>query len=97
MLWPRQGCWGGAFSRSLMTSYLNVRQVAERIGCSLALVYRWCETRQLAHFRIGAKNKRGRIRVDEADLEAFVTSLKVEGATVAEPPAPISRLRHLSL
>lgn len=83
---------------------LNVKQVASRLGVSLALVYRWCESRQLAHFRVGSAGRRGSIRIDEADLAVFVQSKRCEAAGADTPAAAPKRskptspvLRHLKL
>jgi len=57
---------------------LSVRQAALKIGVSESLIYSWIEARQLPHYRIGAKGKRGKILIAEADLEAFIESLRVE-------------------
>ena len=82
---------------------LTVKKAADKIGVSASLVYSWCTTKRLRHYRVGDIGKRGKILIDEADLDAFLDSLKVEpaAATVASEPqvrrprAP--RLRHVTL
>jgi excisionase family DNA binding protein len=70
---------------------ITIRKAAERAGVSVALVYAWCEERRLSHFRLGAKGKRGKILIEEADLDAFLRECRVEaGEAGAEGP-----LRHI--
>jgi excisionase family DNA binding protein len=57
---------------------LSPKQAAERAGVSPSLVYTWCREKRLAHYRVGAEGRRGRIRIDPADLDAFVRSLRQE-------------------
>ncbi len=66
---------------------LTVRQAAERAGVSDALVYGWCAAGELAHLRLGNKGKRGTIRIEEADLAAFLASRRHGGSEPAEAPA----------
>jgi excisionase family DNA binding protein len=61
---------------------LSVREVAARLDCSQALVYLLCSERKLAHVRLGTA--RGTIRVEEADLEAFLAGCKVEAYSIVE-------------
>jgi excisionase family DNA binding protein len=61
---------------------LTVKEAAERLGCSAALVYLLCSERKLAHVRLGTA--RGTIRVEEADLEAFLVGCKVEAHSLHE-------------
>ncbi len=49
---------------------LTVKEVAERMRVSVAVVYQLCTARRLAHFRVGLG--RGTIRIHAADLAAFV-------------------------
>jgi excisionase family DNA binding protein len=79
---------------------MTVKQVATRLGISVALVYIWCD-QGLAHYRLGRKGSRGSIRVSEDDLEAFLATLKCETRpAVSSPPASkVSKLafRHLKI
>jgi excisionase family DNA binding protein len=72
---------------------LSIRQVAQRAGVSLALVYRWCEERRLPHYRLGGLGRRGRIQVEEADLDAFLESCKVEAGAL-RPDFTFTHRRH---
>jgi excisionase family DNA binding protein len=68
---------------------LTVKGAAERAGVSVSLIYAWCERRLLTHFRVGVPGKRGKILIAEADLDAYLANLKVEGAIdQAPPPSP---------
>jgi hypothetical protein len=68
----------------------SVKQAAARAGVSAALVYSWVSSGLLAHFRLGAKGRRGKIAIAEADLDALLASLRVE----AKGPAVASAPRH---
>lgn len=57
---------------------LTVKQVSERLRVSPSLVYSWCEDRILPHYRMGGKGKRGKILIEEAALDAFLQSHRVE-------------------
>lgn len=69
---------------------LTVRQAALASGLSPSLIYALCAEPKLPHLRCGAKGRRGRILIDEADLAAFLESCRVAaGASPAvRPPAP---------
>jgi len=67
---------------------LTVRQVAELATVSVAMVYGWCQSGLLPHLRLGGKGRRGCIRVEEADLQAFLAAQKREGRRDEPPPAP---------
>ena len=70
---------------------LNVREVADRLRCSRALVYQLCEKGRLSHHRLGIG--RGTIRVSEADLQTFL-----DGSHVEPPMAEPRRvLKHIQL
>lgn len=57
---------------------LTVAQAAVDAGVSESLVYAWCREKRLAHYRVGRDGKRGQIRIDPADLSAFVRTLRQE-------------------
>ncbi len=57
---------------------LTVKQAAARLRISPSLVYSWCEDHILPHYRIGGKGKRGKILIEEAALDAFLQSRKIE-------------------
>jgi len=79
---------------------LTVKECALRAGVSAALVYDWITSRCLPHFRLGAKGRRGAIRIAEADLAAFLESMKVGVQAVQTPtprPARKLKLKHLTL
>lgn len=73
---------------------LTVKQAAKRIGVSPALIYQWCDERRLPHFRCGGSGRRGRILIDETDLDNFLQSMRV---TVTDAPSPDLPLRHIKL
>jgi excisionase family DNA binding protein len=67
-----------------------VKAIAERLEICESIVYGWIADGELPHLRLGAKGHRGGIRVEEADLQAFLNSRKV-GAGVAAPKPPPTR------
>ena len=67
---------------------LTIKQTAERLSVSPALVYALCAQKRLRHERHGLG--RGTIRISEEALEEYRRSARVEHATT---PAP---LKHLS-
>lgn len=69
---------------------LTPKQVAERIGVSVSLVYQWCKDGLIEHLRLGGKGKRGKVLIDPASLERFLESCK------QQPKAPLA-LRHITL
>jgi excisionase family DNA binding protein len=73
---------------------LTVKQVAERLRISASLVYSWCEDQLLPHYRMGGKGKRGKILIEEAVLDAFLQSRKVEGKPF---DASSLGLKHITL
>ncbi len=67
---------------------LTPRQVAERAGVSPGLIYQWCQEKRLPHFRMGGRGKRGRVLIEDADLDPFLLALKVlAGAAPSSAPA----------
>lgn len=64
--------------------FLNVKQVAARLGVSQSLVYNWCQHGILPHVRLGRPGCRGCIRVDPDELEGFVAGMMPQAA----PPNP---------
>ena len=75
---------------------LSVRETAERLGISPALVYGLCARKRIRHERHGLG--RGTIRIPEDALEEYrkgVTVGVTEAASV--PPPRTVKLRHLRL
>jgi excisionase family DNA binding protein len=72
---------------------LTVSEVAERLGVSAALVYQLVAQGRLACYRIGLR--RGAIRFDESDVDAYLQSCRVEPEERRRVPA--ARLRHIKL
>ncbi|OWK41962.1 hypothetical protein FRUB_04040 [Fimbriiglobus ruber] len=65
----------------------------------MSLIYQWCEDRVLPHMRVGGKGRRGKILIEEADLDGVLASFKV-GKKEPEPlpaPAPPVSYRHVKL
>lgn len=51
---------------------LTPKQAAKRAGVSQSMIYTWCAEGRLAHYRLGAEGRRGRILIDPADLEKLM-------------------------
>ncbi len=67
--------------------WLSPKQAAERVGVSPSLVYDWCRDQLLAHYRFGAKGRRGRILIAPADLDAFMRQCRVDRHGLLNDPA----------
>lgn len=68
---------------------LTVKQTAQRLNISVALVYLLVASGTLPHVRLGASARRGVIRISESDLQSWVESLKQQkGQQAIKPTAP---------
>jgi excisionase family DNA binding protein len=80
---------------------LSVKMAAKKAGVSAACVYSWVESGMLSHYRLGRRpGSRGCIRIAEADLDAFLASMRKEGGQASMPAKkviPTVRLKHLQL
>lgn len=56
---------------SAVERLLTVREVGDRLGISISLVYALCAKRQLGHIRLGLS--RGTIRISEGDLSTILS------------------------
>jgi excisionase family DNA binding protein len=72
---------------------LTPKQAAEKAVVSVSLIYQLCKDGVLVHYRLGRPGKRGRIRIEESDLEAFLETCKKEGEQLSAPIA----LKHIRL
>lgn len=77
---------------------LSVREAADCLGLSSALVYGLCARRRIRHERHGLG--RGTIRIPEDAIEEYLRSVTV-GAEKGAAPPPLTalpvRLKHLTL
>ena len=60
---------------------LTPKQAGQRAGVSASLIYRWCEQWLLPHFRFGGRGSRGKIMIEDVDLDAFMARMRVEAMT----------------
>jgi excisionase family DNA binding protein len=74
-----------------MMALLSVQQAAERLTVCPSTIYTLCGQRKLAHIRVGAR--RGTIRIDEADLAAFMENCKVS----EQSPRNAAGLKHIQV
>jgi excisionase family DNA binding protein len=70
---------------------LTVAEAAERMGVSDSLVYELCKAGLIRHTRHGRPGKRGCIRIEENDLQAYLAASIHE----IRPPAP--PLKHIKI
>jgi len=78
----------------------TVKTAAERMSVCESVVYDLVASGVLPHYRIGKTGSRGAIRIEAADLDAFLASLRREKEPEAvKPPARNSKviLKHLKL
>ena len=61
---------------------LTVRESAERLGCSEALVYLPCAERRLPHVRLGSG--RGTIRIAEDDINEYVKNSRIDAHSLTK-------------
>jgi excisionase family DNA binding protein len=77
---------------------LTVKLAAERAGVCTSVVYGWCAAGVLPHYRLGFPSRRGKLLIDDTDLEAYLASCRVGPADAPEPPPePPLKLTHLRL
>lgn len=55
---------------------LTPKEAAQRARVSSNLVYSWCSAGLLPHLRLGSPGRRGKILIEESDLEAFLAAHK---------------------
>lgn len=63
---------------------LTVKDAAALIPTSLSMLYQWVAEKRFNVYRVGGRNRRGKILIDETEFRAFLETLKV-GAE--QPPA----------
>lgn len=90
-----------------MPDFLTIKEAAARARVSEPTVRGWVRDRLLAHFRLGAKGRRGKIAIAAEDLERLLDSFRVAAAPVNVPanepvPKPVEAarktvLKHLKL
>lgn len=61
-----------------MNRLLTVKEVAERLKVSPAMIYLLCSRGRMPHVRVGIGDH-GTIRIEEAALAAFVEANRVQG------------------
>lgn len=66
---------------------MTVKDAARYLEVSPSIVYDLVAARRISHYRVGA-GKRGAIRLDLADLQAYKASCRVEARTIAAPATP---------
>jgi excisionase family DNA binding protein len=74
---------------------MNVRQAAEQLEISAALVYQLVREGRLGHLRIGAAGSRGKIVISDSDIERFRESVRL--APRDQSASSPVKLRHLKV
>jgi excisionase family DNA binding protein len=72
---------------------LTPKQAAARAGVSVSLIYELCSQGRIPHYRLGGRGKRGTIRVEDTDLDAFLAECRCETSADADT----IRLNHIKL
>ncbi|MCE9567115.1 MAG: helix-turn-helix domain-containing protein [Planctomycetes bacterium] len=72
---------------------ISVKLAADRMGLSTSMVYLLCSDRRLPHFRLGNTGRRGKILIEEKDVDEFLMAARVEAGEGSPTPA----LRHINL
>ncbi|MEZ6142927.1 MAG: helix-turn-helix domain-containing protein [Zavarzinella sp.] len=78
----------------------SIKDLARFLGVSMSTVYGWIARRELPHYRLGAAGRRGRIIVQQADLDLFLAQRRLESEQPQETeqrPVPREPLKHLHL
>jgi excisionase family DNA binding protein len=77
-----------------LDTLLSVEQAAERLGTSVRFVRRLIAERRIAYVKVGRH-----VRLDPADVEAFITASRIEvrSSSVAALPHRRRSSRHASL
>jgi excisionase family DNA binding protein len=70
---------------------LTPKQAAERINVSDSLIYEWCSAGILPHYRFGKPGRRGKILIDEVELDAFMAAHR------REVRREVPSLKHITL
>jgi excisionase family DNA binding protein len=70
---------------------LTPKQAAVKIGVSDSLIYEWCAAGLLPHYRFGKPGRRGKVLIDEAELDTFVAAHRQEARPQVQP------LKHIKL
>jgi excisionase family DNA binding protein len=70
----------------------TVKETAERLGISPSKLYQLTSRKQIPHYRIG-----GKILFSDEDIQAYLSSCKVEQAGASKPKPPPVKLRHLTI
>jgi excisionase family DNA binding protein len=71
---------------------LSPRDAAARADVSVALIYEWCQSGRLPHYRFGRSGARGKIMIDEADLDEFLATCRVAGPA-GDEDGPLDHIR----
>ena len=72
---------------------ISPREAATRLGVSISLVYQLCREMALKHYRIGGRGKRGRILIEESELDRYRAACERD----SQLPSPLLPLKHISL
>jgi excisionase family DNA binding protein len=72
---------------------LTPKEAAARIGVSDSLIYEWCSSGLLPHYRFGRPGRRGKILIDEKELDALLAACRQN----ARPQEEIPPLKHIRI
>lgn len=70
---------------------LTAKQASEYANASASLVYQWCADRRLPHLRLGRAGRRGKMLIEQSDLDKFLESMRVD----VQHQELVEGLRHI--
>lgn len=76
---------------------LNIHEAARYATVSERTFRQWIADGLLPVIRIGAKGKRGHIRIMRVDIDALLASFRVTTKKPEPSGAPVSSFKHLKL
>ena len=72
---------------------LTPKEAAARIGVSDSMIYEWCSSGRLPHYRFGRPGRRGKILIEEKELDALLAACRQD----ARPQEEIPPLKHIRI
>ena len=65
-------------SEAARDDLLDPKEAADYTRLSRSMIYKLCDERRLAHVRIGAKGKRGKVLIYRQDLDRLLEENRIE-------------------
>lgn len=58
--------------------FLTPKQASKLYPLSVSLIYALCDEKRIAHVRVGARGRRGKILIRPSDLDRFLEEQRIE-------------------